>query len=83
MKLEHVFLFEHGRLYILEFIICKFFNEFYFYNLYCNVLVGLFFIGWTKLANVLLDHAVLTHCSHFIPPENTREPLVFWYFQGV
>ena len=22
-------------------------------------------------------------CSHFIPPENTRKPLVLWYFEGI
>ena len=41
-----------------------------------------------KAAMKILDRALLTHfslnqCSHFIPPEYTRKPLVFWCFQGV
>ena len=29
-----------------------------------------------------IDYLISGQCFHFIPPENTRKP-VFWYFQGV
>ena len=27
--------------------------------------------------------AISSQCPHFVPPENTRTPKVFWYFQGI
>ena len=55
-----------------------------------NTVISSDFLVWKLCAKTQFPHSfgqfaqpISGQCSHFIPPENTRKPLVLWCFQEV
>ena len=67
------------KLWFHFFCFCKYFVfEMHTINFFINLLKN----TWNTICNEI---ALLTHFRllfPFLPPENIRKPLVFWYFQG-
>ena len=40
-------------------------------------------LAYIKNSALVSNLRVTKQCFHFVPPENTRKPLVFWFSQGI